>query len=417
MNDVSTQRLNSLPLGSRLLRSMAVWGPGLLVMLADTDVGNVVTAAQSGAQWGYRLLPLLVLLVPLLYMVQELTIRLSLFTGKGHGELICATFGKGWSWLSAAGLAVAVTGSLVTEFTGVAGVGELYGVSRSLTLPFAAITLLAVVFTGSYRKMERTALFIGLFELAFFYVAWAAHPEFAAVARHAVDIPFGNRDFMFLAAALIGAAFNPWMVFYQQSAMAEKKLQPIHLTAARWDTAFGAILTQFLTGAVLVAAAATLGGSGAANTLNSVGDISGALTPILGEHAGKLIFSIGVLGAAMVAAIVCSLALAWGIGEVAGYGRSLSFHSSHAPWFYPVYVAAVAGSALLVWFVPNLVWLNVGAQVINALMLPLVIGFLVALATKLPPSQRLRGLYLWTLVALSTVTCMLGIFGGIAGLF
>src|SRR5271166_4494136 len=127
------------------IRWIAVGGPGLLVMLADTDAGNVVTAAQAGAQWGYRLLPLLLLLAPLLYMVQELAVRLGLYTGRGHGELIRDQFGIGWAWLSTAGLAAATIGSLITEFGGVAGIGELYGLSRGLTLPLAAMALLAIV--------------------------------------------------------------------------------------------------------------------------------------------------------------------------------------------------------------------------------------------------------------------------------
>src|ERR1700734_2958139 len=160
-------------------RSIAVWGPGLLVMLADTDAGNVVTAAQSGAQWGYRLLSLVLLLIPMLYMVQELTVRLGIYTGRGHGELIRIRFGVGWARLSTLGLAGAVVGSLITEFTGVAGVGELFGLSRGFTLPLAAATLLFIVASGSYKRVERVALIIGLFELACFVVAWAAHPGLA----------------------------------------------------------------------------------------------------------------------------------------------------------------------------------------------------------------------------------------------
>src|SRR5579862_3138387 len=109
------------------VRSIAIWGPGLVVMLADTDAGNVVTAAQGGAQWGYRLLPLVLLLIPMLYMVQELTVRLGIYTGRGHGELIREQFGLVWAWLSSLGLAAATIGSLITEFTAVAGIGELYG--------------------------------------------------------------------------------------------------------------------------------------------------------------------------------------------------------------------------------------------------------------------------------------------------
>jgi Mn2+/Fe2+ NRAMP family transporter len=401
---------------SASLAWIAVWGPGLLVMLADTDAGNVVTGAQAGAEWGYRLLPLLLLLIPMLYMVQELTVRLGIHTGRGHGELIRERFGLGWAWLSTAGLAAAAIGSLVTEFTGVAGIGELYGLSRSVTLPLAAAALLAVVATGSYRRVERAAIVIGLFELAFFAVAWAARPNPETLAAQALDLPLGDREFMYLAAAVIGATFNPWMIFYQQSAIADKKLRPEHLNAARWDTAFGAVLTQCLTGAVLIAAAATLAPRASAG-LDNVGEISGALSPLLGENFGRLAFSAGVLGASMVAAIVCSLALAWGVGEVAGYRRSLEYHPFAAKWFYGVYALAVVGAAALVGFAPDLVWLNIAAQVLNAFLMPLVIVFLVALAVKaLPVPLRPRGLYLWVLIGVSAVVIAVGLYGGVAGL-
>ena len=305
----------------------------------------------------------------------------------------------------------------MTEFTGVAGIGELYGLSRGLTLPVAAAALLAVVATGSYRRVERTAIVIGLFELAFFAVAWAAHPNLETLAKDAVDLPLGNREFMYLVAAVIGAVFNPWMIFYQQSAIADKKLRPDDLKAARWDTAVGAVLTQCLTGAVLVAAAATLASGGASAGLDSVGEISNALSPLLGESVGRLVFSAGVLGASMVAAIVSSLALAWGVGEVAGYRRSLEYRPFEAKWFYGVYVACVVGAAALVWFVPDLVWLNIAAQVLNAFLLPLVIGFLVALAVKaLPEPLRPRGFYLWVLIGISAIVIAVGLFGGVSGL-
>ncbi|MGA2044417.1 MAG: divalent metal cation transporter [Roseiarcus sp.] len=400
------------------LRWLSVWGPGLLVMLADTDAGNVVTGAEAGARWGYRLLPLLLLLIPMLAMVQELTVRLGLHTGRGYGELVRERFGAPWAWLATAGLAAATIGSLVTEFTGVAGIGELYGVSRAVSLPVAAAALLAVVATGSYRRVERAAILIGLFELAFFAVAWAAQPDLATMAGDAADLPLRNREFLYLAAAVIGATFNPWMIFYQQSAIAEKRLGPGDLTAARWDTALGAALTQCLTGAVLVAAAAVLAPGGAPAALTSVGEISRALSPLLGEQAGRLVFGAGVLGASLVAAIVASLALAWGVGEVAGYRRSLENRPFAARWFYGAYAACVVGAAALVGFASDLVWLNIAAQVVNAFLLPLVIGLLVALAvTALPEPLRPRGLYLWTLIGVCAVVIALGLYGGVAGLF
>ena len=160
-------------------------------MLADTDVGSIITAGQSGVQWGYRLLLLQFVLVPILYMVQELTVRLGVFTGRGHGELISDTFGRVWAWVSAAGLGIATVGALLTEFSGVAGVGELYGVPRAdHACPSPRSRCWPWSLTGSYRRVERAAIAVGLFELAFFCVAWAAHPDLGAhccrVAGHPI---------------------------------------------------------------------------------------------------------------------------------------------------------------------------------------------------------------------------------------
>jgi Mn2+/Fe2+ NRAMP family transporter len=421
MNDqMDRRRMSDIPARiarpKRLALAMAVFGPGLVVMLADTDVGSVITAGQSGVQWGYRLLALQFILIPILYMVQELTVRLGIFTGRGHGELIRVTFGPFWGWVSATGLGIATVGALLTEFSGVAGVGELYGVPRFATLPIAAIALLAVVITGSYRRVERAAIILGLFELAFFFVAWASHPDPAALLAGSIDIPYANKDYLYLAAANIGAVVMPWMIFYQQSAIADKRLRPEHYAAARWDTAIGAVLTQLVMAAVLIACAATIGVKHPEASLSSVGDMAQALTPFLGTAMGNLIFGAGVLGAGMVAAIVCSLAFAWGLGEVTGYRRSLEYHPLEARWFYGVYTVCVVGGAIVVAVWPNLVALNVGVQVMNALMLPLVLGFLIALSIKaLPRAHRLRGWYLWAVLIVATLTCALGVFGGFSG--
>jgi Mn2+/Fe2+ NRAMP family transporter len=400
----------------RLTRFLTVAGPGLVVMLADTDVGSVITAGQSGLQWGYRLLLLQLALIPILAIVQELTVRLAIFTGRGHGELIRQIFGPFWAWISAAGLAVASIGALLTEFSGVAGVGELFGVSRAITLPMAAAALLAIVATGSYRRVELVAIGIGLFELAFLGVAWAARPDTAAMLTQAIDIPWHNGKYLYLVAANIGAVIMPWMVFYQQSAVADKKLRPEHYPAAKWDTIAGAVLTQLVMAAVLIAAAATLA-PGTTSSLETIGDLSRALTPVLGLEAGKVVFGLGTLGAALVAAIVTSLALAWGLGEVAGYRRSLEYYPSQARWFYAVYAVCIVGGALLVGIAPDLVSLNVGVQVMNALMLPLVLGFLIALAVRaLPPERRLRGWYFWLVLGITAICCAFGLIGGIGGL-
>ncbi len=385
-------------------------------MLADTDVGSVITAGQSGVQWGYRLLLLQFVLMPILYMVQELTVRLGIFSGRGHGELIRDTFGRFWAWVSVAGLGVATLGALLTEMSGVAGVGELYGVPRSVSLALAAVCLLTVVTTGSYRRVERVAIALGLFELAFFGVAWEAGPKLPAMLAGAVQIPIGNVDYLYLAAANIGAVIMPWMIFYQQSAIADKRLRPEHLTLARIDTAIGAVVTQLVMAAVLVATAATIGARNGHASLDTVGQMSGALTPFLGVQTGHLVFGLGVLGAGMVAAIVCSLALAWGVGEVTGYRHSLEHRPTEARWFYGIYALAVIAGSVLVGFWPNLVSLNIDVQIMNALLLPLVLGFLIALARwALPPSHRLKGAYLWLVIAVASVTTAFGVFGGLQG--
>ncbi len=397
-------------------RAVAVFGPGIVVMLADTDVGSIITAGQSGVQFGYRLLLQQVLLVPILYMIQELTVRLGIFTGRGHGDLIRETFGKGWAWISVGGLGIATLGALLTEMSGVAGVGEIYGIPRVASLALAAICLLAVVTTGSYRRVERAAIALGLFELAFFGVAWAAGPHLPQMLHEAVTIPWHDQSYLYLSAANIGAVIMPWMVFYQQSAIADKRLKPEHFKAARIDTAAGALVTQLVMGAVLIACAATIGGKGGQTTLNTVGDMSAALTPYLGVTFGHLVFGLGILGAGMVAAIVCSLALAWGVGEVAGYRHSLEHKPTEAGWFYGIYASCVIGGAALVALWPNLVSLNIGVQIMNALLLPLVLGFLIALAIwALPPSRRLQGPYLVVVCVVSIVTTVFGVFGAIYG--
>ncbi len=395
---------------------LAVMGPGLVVMLADTDVGSIITAAQSGVQWGYRLLLLQLLLVPVLFVVQELTVRLGIFTGQGHGELIRKSFGTGWAWLSVSGLGVATLGALVTEFSGVAAVGELFGVPRALSLGLTVAVLLAIVLTGSYRRVERVAIGLGLFEFAFFFVAWRAHPQGAAIAAGMMHMPLGDNAYLYLVAANIGAVIMPWMIFYQQSAVADKKLQPQHYKHARWDTAIGSLITQAVMAAILVAAAATIGQWHGNATLNSIGDITKMLVPFLGADVGRVVFSLGTIGAALVAAIVASLASAWGFGEVTGYRHSLEHRPLDAPWFYGIYSLAVIGGAVVVDLAPNLVELNIGVEVMNALMLPLVLGFLVALAFRaLPPEHRLRGLYAWVVVGVALLTAGLGVYGGISG--
>lgn len=392
-------------------------GPGLIVMFADTDVGSVVTAAQSGAQWQFSLLWLQMLLIPVLFVVQELTVRLGVHTGKGHGELIRDVFGQRWAWVSVSGLIIASVGALITEFSGVVGVGQLFGVSPAASLALATGLLLVVMYTGSYARVERIALALGAFELAFVAVACYSHPSGSHILGGLSNLHFGNSTYLYLVGANIGAVIMPWMVFYQQSAVIDKGLKPRDLAAARWDTAIGAFITQLIMAAVLVAAAVALGQTQTQGaSLDTVGEVSNALTPVLGEHFGRGIFSLGVLGAAMVAAIVVSLACAWGLGEVTGYRRSLSHNPRQAPWFYLIYTLTVIAGAVTVGLAPNLVTLSLAVEVLNAFLLPLVLGLLLALTFRsLPRSARPQGLYAVIVTVTVVVTSLLGVATGILG--
>ena len=379
-------------------------------MLADTDAGSVVTAAQSGASWGYRLLPLELLLIPVLYLVMELTVRLGAMTGKGHAEAIRERFGPRWAALSVGTLLLSATGALVTEFAGIAAVGGFVGLSPTVTVPLAGAFLVAVVLSGGYRRVELIGLALGSFELAFFAAALLAHPRMGSVAASLWSHqPLGDRTYLTLVAANIGAVVMPWMIFYQQGAVVDKGLHAPQIRIARLDTALGALLTQAVMAAVLVAIAATRSGRGAASP-TSVGDISAALSPYLGAFASRLTLALGLAGAALLAAIVVSLAASWAVAEAFGTRRSLNDTPRRASLFYGSYIACVTAGAAMVLASHSLVRVAVDVEILNALLLPVVIGFLVALAwTTLPRPYRLRAGERLAVAALAAAVVAVGL--------
>ncbi|MBE7939857.1 MULTISPECIES: Nramp family divalent metal transporter [Ramlibacter] len=407
---------NSRPVSPRW-RLLSVLGPGLVVMLADTDAGSIITAAQSGAQWGYRLLVLQLILVPILFVVQELTLRLGLATQRGHGELIRETFGRGWAWLSVSTLCVACVGALLTQLSGIVGVAQLFGLPEVPTVAAVIVGILVMVMSGSYHSVERVAIAFGLFELAFIFVAWRASPDLHAVGAQFLAAPLADPKFLYLAAANIGAVIMPWMVFYQQSAVVDKGLDLRHLRLARVDTAVGALVTQLIMAAVLIATGAVLSGAGGDTHLDNVPQIANALTPSLGFTVGRIVFALGLAGAALVATVVVCLTAAWGLGEVAGYKRSLEHHPREAPWFYAVFALTLVAGGVLVTSGADLVKLSVAVQVMNALLLPVVLGFLFLLARRaLRPPHRLAGWYAWVAGALIALTSAFGVFAAVYGL-
>ena len=306
---------------------------------------------------------------------------------------------------------------MLTEFAGLAGVGNLMGVPTPVTLALVVAALLAMALLHGYMTVERIAIAVGGFELVFLVVALLAHPGLDELASGAVQIPIADPKYLFLASANIGAVIMPWMVFFQQASVVEKGLTTGDLRSARLDTAIGAAVTQLIMAAVLVAVAATLGKAGGDRALDTVEEIVGAITPFLGDFAGKLLFCLGMSGAALVAAIVVTLTAARTLAEVLGAKHKLEDEPGEAPWFYGSYAAALVVCALVIGSGLNLVSLSVGVQVMNALLLPIVLGFLYLLARRLPPPYRLEGVYAVASGAIILATVVFGVYSGVAGLW
>lgn len=402
----------------RLLAFLSIFGPGLLVMLADTDAGSLIISAQSGAVWGYKLLIQQALLMPVLFIVQELAVRLAIVTGRGQGELIKQHFGLMWGWVAVITLVICCIGALITEFTGLAAVGELFGIPVWETMLLIVSFLIGVAWTGSYVSVERVALFLGVFELLFIYIAWQTQPTLQDLASGFKDIPWSDPTYIYLFAGNIGAVIMPWMIFFHQAAIVDKKLNVNNLPAARWDTIIGAVLTQLIMSAMLIITAATVGKMKPNTPLNTVAEISYALVPILGNVTGRILFALGMAGAALVATIVVSLTAAWSVGEVLGFHHSLDHKPQEAPWFYAFYTVILILSALLVTsnFV-NLVSLSVAVEVMNTLLLPIVLTFLFLLARRaLPDEYRLKGWYSLIVSIVLIITVVFGVATSVMGI-
>jgi Mn2+/Fe2+ NRAMP family transporter len=391
--------------GSRRASQLLVLlGPGVMVMLADTDAGSVVTAGQSGARYGYQLVLSQVILIPILYLVQEMTVRLGLVTGQGHGALIRQVFGTKWALLSAVTLFIACVGALITEFAGLAGVGGLIGLPRVISIGVPAIGLVGLVLAGRYRRVEVVGIMIGALELLFIPAAVMARPGATAVVDGLVHPVQLTTPFLTLLAANVGAVIMPWMVFYQQGAVIDKGRRDLGLRqalrSARFDTVTGSVITQIVMIAVMVAVAATIG-------VQRPGTF-------LGRTAAVLLFGLGMIGAAVVAALVVALAGAWGMAEVLGWRHSLNDSPKRAAGFYGLTVlGTVAGAGLVIGW-PNLVNLSVDVEVLNTCLLPIVLGFLLLLERRaLPPELRMTGIRRTVTYLLIGVVIAFGLFTGV----
>lgn len=361
------------------LKFFAIAGPGIVVAFADTEAGSITTAVTSGAQFGLKLVLLQTLLIVPLFVVQEMTVRLGLITGKGHARLIRENYGLGWAWVSLGTMLITNVAALVTEFAGIAGAAMIFGVNPAMLVIAAAALLVAVIFLGAYKRVEWIALALCALELLFIPAALAAHPHAGTILRDGLlgSQPLGNQTYLLLIASNIGAVIMPWMIFYQQSATVDKGLRTGDLAHARLDTALGAIATQIIMIAIVVTAAATLHAHHV--NVTDAAHAAIALQPFAGRFAG-VVFGAGLVGASMLGALVVSLATAWAFGEAFRWPCSLNSSCLRAKRFYGLYAACVAIAAGIV-LVPHLalVQITVYVEAFNGFVLPIVLGFLLVM--------------------------------------
>jgi NRAMP (natural resistance-associated macrophage protein)-like metal ion transporter len=364
-----------------LWKYLAVAGPGLIVAFADTEAGSVATAATSGAQFGMKLVLLQVLLIVPLFVIQEMTVRLGTVTGKGHAQLIREHYGLAWTWVSLGTMLFTNLAALVTEFIGIAGAALVFGVPVVPMVAISATLLIVVAFSGRYKRAEIFALSLCLLELLFIPAAFAAHPNPMTVVREGLlgSQPLQNRDYLLLIAGNIGAVIMPWMIFYQQSATVDKGLRPKDLRFARIDTALGAVLTQVIMIAIVVTCAATL--FVRHESVSDAAHAALALVPLTGSKWAGIAFGAGLLGAALIGALVVSLATAWAFGEAFAWRCSLNVACYDAKRFYGMYAAMVVVAAGIV-LIPHLplIRITVWVEAFNAFVLPIVLGFLLVMA-------------------------------------
>lgn len=393
-------------------------GPGLLVCLADTDAGCLIVAAQSGARWGYSLLPLQVILIPILFAAQELTIRLAVHTKQGHTACIKQHFGSFWAWFSAILLLFECIAGMISEMSGITAVGELWGLSRGGATLVAGLILVGVVFSCNYKQIEIIGVTLGLCELVFIGTMFAYHPSPTDIIRGSTKF-HTDPEYFKLIAANIGAVIMPWMIYFQQSAVVARRITvgPT-MQQERAHTMVGSILTQF----IMIGALATLAAahSAARADLETVKDIVDALAPVLGEGTAKVLISLAIFGGSLCAAFVVALAASWALSEAVGTEdqHSLDVSPKEAPFFYGSFLAVVVlGSAILLAGV-NVVKLNVIVELLDGMLLPFAVGFLYLLACSdvLPQEARLKGGHKYALGVTFSVVVAVSVGSAVYGL-
>lgn len=362
-------------------------GPGIIVMIADNDAGGITTYAATGAKYGYGLIWFLVLLGPVAYFIQEMTVRLGAVTKRGHAEAIFDAFGPFWGWFSFLDLALVNWLTLVTEFIGMTAALSIFGVPAPLTVIVVVAVMFWMVWQGKYWTWEKLAMLFCLLNLIYIPAAFLVHPSVPDVIGQGLipHFPGGltNEMFFFLMAN-IGTTIAPWMLFFQQSAVVDKGMKEKDIPFGKLDTAIGSAFTVIVAIFTIIVTGTVLRGM----PIDSAAQAALALMQY-DKYAGTFL-AIGLFDAGFLGAICISLSTSWAFGEVFGWAHSLNHKVKEAPWFYACYILALlsAGAIVLIPGAP-LVLITLFVQVIAVTLLPAALVFLVILLNN----EELMGKY------------------------
>ncbi|HTZ65757.1 MAG TPA: NRAMP family divalent metal transporter [Solirubrobacteraceae bacterium] len=367
---------------SRAMALLAIMGPGLIVMVGDNDAGGVSTYAQAGQNYGTTLLWVLLLLIPVLIVNQEMVIRLGAVTGVGHARLINERFGRFWGWFSVGDLFVLNFLTIVTEFIGVSLALGYFGISADVAVPLAALTLVAITSTGSFRSWER---FMYVFVAANFLVIpllVLAHPHLGEIAQHAFvpDVRGGaSSTVVLLIIAIVGTTVAPWQLFFQQSNIIDKRITPRWINYERADTVIGAFVVVIGAGAIIAVTAFAFAGTPYAGQFANAGAVASGLAHELGSAAG-VCFAIILLNASLIGAAAVTLSTSYAFGDVFGAKHSLNRGPLDAKGFYASFALMVAAAAGIV-LIPGapLGLITTSVQALAGVLLPSATVFLLLL--------------------------------------
>ena len=368
---------------SRLMTLLAVVGPGLIVMVGDNDAGAFGTYAQAGQNYGTSLLWVLLLLVPVLYINQEMVLRLGVVAGVGHARLILERFGKFWGAFSVIDLFILNALTIVTEFIGISLGLDYLGLPKVAGVLLAGVVIIAAASTGSFRRFERVCMVLVIGSLLLIPILVMVHPTLAQVARGLVipRIPADSdaSKVVLLIIGMVGTTIAPWQLFFQQSYLIDKRITPRFMNYERIDLWIGIIVVIIGATAIIAFTAATFVGHTEFGNFTDAGGVALGLEHYVGKVAGVL-FAVALIDASIIGAAAVGLSTSYALGDVLGLKHSLHRKISDAKGFYAAFVGILIGSAVIV-LIPGspLGLLTAAVQVLAGVLLPSATVFLLIL--------------------------------------